>query len=308
MVDNQIEATTQQLAAIVGADGVYPREPLSRHTTFKVGGPVDWLVEPKSVEQIAQIIDYCRSNSIPWRVIGAGSNILVHDEGLPGLVIKLGERFSGITVEGDRIIAEAGATNRAIAESARDAGLSGYEFASGIPGTVGGAAYMNAGAYDGEFKDVAESVSCLNSAGQLVELSADEAHWSYRHSRMMDEGLIVLAVTLKLHRGNVDEITHSMNDLQERRESKQPLEMPSAGSTFKRPEGYYAGQLIDEAGLRGHRLGGAQVSPKHCGFIVNADNATAQDIYDLIFHVQDSVQQNADVTLLPEVRLWGFDK
>ena len=227
---------------------------------------------------------------------------------MPGVVVKVGPAMARVTVEGDCIRAQAGATNEDVAAVALEAGLSGYEFASGIPGSIGGAAIMDAGAYDGEFKDVGVAVTCLFPDGSVREVLAEEADWGYRHSMMMDAGCIVLEAVIRLTPANKDEIRARMDDLAERRSSKQPLELPSAGSTFKRPTGYFAGKLIQDAGMRGHRVGGAMVSEKHCGFVVNAGGATAADVLQVIRDVQDAVFAHDGVRLEPEVRLWGFEE
>ena len=223
------------------------------------------------------------------------------------MVIEIGERMAHISIDGSVVHAQAGATNEAVAQAALEAGLTGYEFASGIPGSVGGAAIMNAGAYDGEFKDVAVSVSCLFPDGTVREIPAEEADWSYRHSMMSDKGLVVLGATLQLASGNKDDIRAKMDDLAQRRSSKQPLEMASAGSTFKRPEGYFAGKLIQDSGMQGHSVGDAQVSTKHAGFVVNTGNASAADVLQVIRDVQAAVADQFGVTLETEVRMWGFD-
>lgn len=223
------------------------------------------------------------------------------------MVIEIGKRMAHISIDGSVVQAQAGATNEAVAQAALEAGLTGYEFASGIPGSVGGAAIMNAGAYDGEFKDVAVSVSCLFPDGTVREISAEEADWSYRHSMMSDEGLVVLGATLQLATGSKDDIRAKMDDLAQRRSSKQPLEMASAGSTFKRPEGYFAGKLIQDAGMQGHSVGDAQVSTKHAGFVVNTGNASAADVLQVIRDVQAAVKSQFGVALETEVRMWGFD-
>ena len=294
------------LTQILGAQNVLTNEPMARHATFKIGGPADILATPQNAEQITRTVQLCKESSIPWRVIGLGSNILVSDAGLRGVTIKIGKGFSEVRVEGTKIIAQAGASNASIAAAAKRAGLAGYEFAAGIPGTVGGAAIMNAGAYGGEFCQACESVLCLRPNGNVERVSAAEANWSYRHSQMMDDGSIVLEATLQLTPDDPSAIQARMNDLRQRREDKQPLNMPSAGSTFKRPEGYFAGKLIEDAGLRGYRCGGAQVSQKHCGFVVNAGGATAQDVCDLIAHVQEAVYERDGVHMEPEIRMWGF--
>jgi UDP-N-acetylmuramate dehydrogenase len=280
---------------------------MANHTTFRVGGPVDFLVKARNPQDVRAAMQAAADSGAPCRVIGCGSNVLVSDAGLPGVVVQIGPAMSSIQVDGCTVRAQAGATNEQVAEAALAAGLSGYEFASGIPGSIGGAAIMNAGAYDGEFRDVATSVLCLTPAGELREIPAAEANWGYRHSMMMDEGYIVLEATLRLSPADPAEIRAKMDDLAERRSSKQPLELPSAGSTFKRPTGYFAGKLIQDAGMRGHRVGGAMVSQKHCGFVVNAGNATAADVLQVIRDVQDAVRESAGVELETEVRMWGFE-
>ena len=222
-------------------------------------------------------------------------------------MIVLGEKFARIDIEGNLLTAQAGATNKQVAEAARDAGLTGYEFASGIPGSIGGAAIMNAGAYDGEFKDVGVSVTCLTLEGEVVTVSAADAQWSYRHSMMSGRGYIVLDATIQLVPFDKDKISARMAELKQRREDKQPLELGSAGSTFKRPIGYYAGKLIQDAGMQGHTVGRAQVSTKHAGFVVNMGGATAADIRQVIGDVQNAVFADAGVHLETEVRMWGFD-
>lgn len=321
----------RELRAIVGAERVLADEPLAAHTTFRIGGPAQWLVLPCSENEVAAVVNACEGAGVPWRVLGLGSNVLAPDGGLPGVTVKLAENFSAVEVlPGGLVRAQAGATNEAVAEAALAAGLAGYEFASGIPGTVGGAAIMNAGAYDGQFSDVAVEVRCLapvlfagasdgdnpdgvgdkSGPGEaaedaIVTLSAAQAEWGYRASRMMREGLVVLSATLQLAPDSPAAIRARMDDLHERRASKQPLEMPSAGSTFKRPEGHFAGALIQEAGCQGTSVGGAQVSTKHAGFVVNTGDATAADVLALIAEVQRRVHEASGVALEPEVRLWG---
>ena len=280
---------------------------MSAHTTFKIGGPADVLVRPSSVAQVQGVVRICRETAAKLWVIGCGSDLLVADAGLAGVVMECGERLARITVEGTRLAAQAGATNAAVSEAACAHGLSGYEFACGIPGTVGGAAIMNAGAYEGAFADVARELTCVDVDGNLVHVSHDEADWGYRHSMMSDRGLIVVEATLELAPAPQAAIRAKIDDLTARREAKQPLDMPSAGSTFKRPEGYFAGKLIQDAGLRGYRVGGAQVSEKHTGFVVNAGGATAADVCQLICDVQDRVRATQGVDLHPEVRMWGFE-
>lgn len=328
MGDTLFEA---DLRAIVGAENLRADEPLADHTTFRIGGAAQWLALPKSEEEVASLIAACEAAGVPWRVLGLGSNVLAPDEGLAGVTVKLADNFAAVDVlPGGLVRAQAGAANTEVAAAACAAGLAGYEFASGIPGTVGGAAIMNAGAYEGQFSDVAVQVRCLVPAGinignpaetegaasacagadaaigswRIADVPAAEAAWGYRQSRMMREGWVVLGVTLQLAPDSPAAIQARMDDLRERRESKQPLEMPSAGSTFKRPEGHFAGALIQQAGCLGLRMGGAQVSEKHAGFVVNAGGATADDVLALIAEVQRRVREVSGVELEPEVRLW----
>lgn len=303
-MDTQALDTT--LASIFASDDLLRDEPLSKHTTFRCGGPATFFVRASEASDVTAAIEAAKKNGAPWWVIGCGSDLLISDAGLPGVVIEIGQRMARISVEGNVVKAQAGATNEAVAQAALEAGLTGYEFASGIPGSIGGAAIMNAGAYDGEFKDVAVSVTCLFPDGQVREVPAAEADWGYRHSMMSDEGLIVLGATLQLAPGNPEEIRAKMDDLAQRRSSKQPLEMASAGSTFKRPEGHFAGKLIQDAGMQGHSVGDAQVSTKHAGFVVNTGNASASDVLQVIRDVQAAVKEQFGVTLETEVRMWGF--
>lgn len=302
-----IEELNTALAEIFASDDLLINEPMSKHTTFRCGGPAQFFVRASSASDITAAINAAKKADAPWWIVGCGSDLLVSDAGLPGVVIEIGERMAHISIDESVVRVQAGATNEAVAQAALEAGLTGYEFASGIPGSVGGAAIMNAGAYDGEFKDVAASVSCLFPDGTVREIPAEKADWSYRHSMMSDEGLVVLGATLQLAAGNKEDIRAKMDDLTQRRSSKQPLEMASAGSTFKRPEGYFAGKLIQDAGMQGHSVGDAQVSTKHAGFVVNTGNATAADVLQVIRDVQAAVADQFGVTLETEVRMWGFD-
>jgi len=298
----------KSLQDIVGSQNVRPSEPLAEHTTFRIGGPAQWLVTPRSEDEVAGVVSTCEAAGIPWRVLGLGSNVLAPDEGLDGVTLLLADNFAVVEVlPGGLVRAAAGATNAEVAAAARDAGLAGYEFASGIPGTIGGAAIMNAGAYEGQFSDVAVEVRCLvpsEGSWRVANVPAPEAAWGYRQSRMMREGWVVLGAMLQLRPNSPAAIAARMEELRERRESKQPLEMPSAGSTFKRPEGHFAGALIQQAGCQGLRVGGAQVSEKHAGFVVNTGGATAADVLALIAEVQRRVREATGVALEPEVRLW----
>ena len=301
-----VDATfSDSIRTIVGAENLLADEPLAAHTTFRIGGPAQWLVRPRTEDEVAAVCAACRQAGVPLRILGAGSNVLAPDEGLPGVTLQLTDNFATVDVlPGGLVRAGAGATNAAVAEAAWETGLSGYEFASGIPGTVGGAAVMNAGAYGGEFADVAVSVRCLTPEGAVVDVSAADAAWGYRSSLMMERGYVVLGAILRLTCDDPAVIRARMDDLAQRRDEKQPLDMPSAGSTFKRPEGHFAGKLIQDAGLQGFAVGGAQVSTKHAGFVVNTGDATAADVRILIAQIQERVEERSSVRLEPEVRLW----
>ena len=295
------------LCDICGADLVFLQEPMSRHTTFRTGGPADVLVTPRA-EQISRILDVCRKADQPWTVIGNGSNLLVGDGGIRGVVLEIGRQMAEIQINGTTITAGAGAMLSSIASKAAQAALTGMEFASGIPGSLGGAVVMNAGAYGGEMKDILKEVTVLTQEGELQTLSVEELDLSYRHSIIPERGYLVIRAVLELQPGKPVEIQAIMDELKEKRVSKQPLEYPSAGSTFKRPEGYFAGKLIQDAGLRGFQVGGAQVSEKHCGFVINRDHATSADICSLMDQVSDVVFEKFGVRLEPEVKKMGaFD-
>ena len=289
----------------LGSDNVKLQEPMSRHTTFRIGGPADFYLCPHSTKEVQEIVEICKEENLPYFVLGNGSNLLVSDKGYRGVVIQLWKNFSDITVKDCCIQAKAGALLSKVAAEALEAGLTGMEFASGIPGTIGGAAFMNAGAYGGEMKDIIKSVKVLDTQGEVRILPKEELKMGYRTSIVKEKGYTVLSVELELSKGNREEIRNTMEDLKERRTSKQPLEMPSAGSTFKRPEGYFAGKLIMDSGLRGFSVGGAQVSEKHCGFVVNKGGATAMDVLNLIREVQRRVKEQFGVDLETEVRFLG---
>lgn len=296
----------RELANLLSPDQIRKEEPLSRHTTFRVGGPAEYFVKPR-VAQVQELTALCRQFELPLTVIGNGSNLLVSDAGLRGVVLEFGKEASGIRIEqGDHLIASAGTLLSETAGFAAKNALSGMEFAAGIPGSVGGAVVMNAGAYGGEMKDILSGVRVLTAAGEIKLRQAEELDMSYRHSRMMDEAELVLEARIHLQRGDEAAIRRRMDELRQKRIEKQPLEYPSAGSTFKRPEGRFAGKLIEDAGLRGFRVGDAQVSEKHCGFVINRGAATAAQILELIQRVQERVRENCGVTLEPEVRLLGF--
>ena len=281
-------------------------EKLSSYVNFKVGGPADILLIPKSKEQVIKSVEVCKENKIPFYLIGNGSNILVRDGGFRGVVISLKE-VNTIIVDGDKIEAECGAMLKAVSDKAMENSLTGFEFACGIPGTIGGAVFMNAGAYDGEIKSVVKSVRVMNPQGEISEFTNEEMEFGYRRSRLTNSDYIVLSAVLELQKGNYDEIKAFMADLTNRRTTKQPLNLPSAGSTFKRPEGYFAAKLIDDCGLRGLTLRGAQVSEKHCGFVVNKGDATAKDILDLMYIVKSTVLNKFGVMLEEEVKILGED-
>ena len=283
---------------------VLTEEPMKGHTTFRIGGPADIYIEP-DYASIIPLVQYLKEQDVPFMVIGNGSNLLVSDEGIDGVVISLGKNSDGITISGDTMVVEAGAMLSAVDNAAADAGLTGLEFASGIPGSIGGAVYMNAGAYGGEIKDVIESVLVLTENLEKKVMTAEDLHMSYRHSSLMEEGGYVLSAVLKLSKGDKEEIKAEIADIREQRIAKQPLNFPSAGSTFKRPEGYFAGKLIDDAGLRGYSVGGAQVSEKHCGFVVNKGDAKAADVLKLMKDVDSKVFEMFGVHLSPEVRIIG---
>lgn len=303
------------LAMAAGEDNVVMSEPMRAHTTFKIGGPADVLVTPETPEALVRVLDVCAMGPVPVLVVGNGSDLLVGDRGVRGVVVLLRENLAAIEVEGSRVRAQAGALLRDVAIAAADAGLSGMEPLWGIPATVGGACFMNAGAYGGSTSDVLESIEAYvpgpelpdrsRASGRVRTFSREELSMGYRKSRVHDDGLIVLSATFSLVPDAPEQIRSAMDDFQRRREEKQPLEMPSAGSTFKRPEGYFAGKLIMDAGLRGARVGGARVSEKHCGFVVNADGATAADVNGLIEHIQAEVKQQFGVDLETEVRRVG---
>ena len=294
-----------KLQDIVGSNNIVSDEPMRKHTTFRIGGNADIFVRPESKEQIAEILRLCRKQDVPYFILGNGSNLLVGDRGFRGVVINIMDNMNDIKVDGGVIKAQAGAMLIKVSRAARDNSLTGLEFASGIPGTIGGAIYMNAGAYGGEMKDVVTKVTAMDAEGEIYTFGTDELEFSYRHSVIQQRDLIVLDVTMKLVAGDQKIIDDRMSELAVARRTKQPLEYPSAGSTFKRPEGYFAGKLIMDAGLRGYRVGDAQVSEKHCGFVVNRGNATADDVIKLIDDVKAKVSEEYDVVLEPEVRMIG---
>ncbi len=295
----------QKLTERIEKERIRTQEPMKMHTTFRVGGPADYFVMPETPEEVQQVIGLCREEKMPYYVIGNGSNLLVSDEGYRGVILQIYRTMSRIEAEGTRIRAQAGALLSAIAAKAYENSLTGFEFAAGIPGTIGGASVMNAGAYGGEMKDVIRSVTALDQEGQIRKIDRENLKMGYRTSIIAKEGYITLEAEIELSDGNPEEIKALMDDLRTRRVTKQPLEYPSAGSTFKRPEGYFAGKLIQDTGLAGFQVGGAQVSEKHCGFVINKDNATASDINYLMKQVSEKVKEKFGVTLEPEVKRLG---
>lgn len=293
-----------ELQNVMGGSGIFMEEPMKKHTTFRVGGPADVLVQPDETA-LAAILALCRQYHVSYSFIGNGSNLLVGDKGIRGVVIEMTDPMGNIEVDGTKITAQAGAMLSKIANTAASNGLGGMEFAAGIPGSVGGAVVMNAGAYGGEMKDIIEKVYVLDENGAQLELDRDALDLGYRHSCIPEKKYIVTKVVLELVPRNEAEIRSEMKELNEKRAEKQPLQYPSAGSTFKRPEGYFAGKLIMDAGLRGYQVGGAQVSEKHCGFVINKGDATAADICQLMRDVSDRVQAQFGVVLEPEVKMIG---
>lgn len=295
----------QKLVNALAKERVLLDEPMSKHTTFRIGGPADYFVMPSSEEELKQVIAICKEESVPYYIVGNGSNLLVSDHGYRGVIIQIYKEMNEVRVDGNVIEAQAGALLSKIAMEALGASLTGFEFAHGIPGTLGGACVMNAGAYGGEMKDVLISVTVIDENGELLTIEKENLELGYRTSIIAKKGYVVVSARIGLEEGCEDEIRARMNELKEKRVSKQPLEYPSAGSTFKRPEGYFAGKLIQDSGLRGFRVGGAMVSEKHCGFVINAESATAADVNELMRQVSDIVQEKFGVPMEPEVKKLG---
>lgn len=291
------------LAAVT--DNVIFDEEMSGHTTFRIGGRADAFVNVKSAEEIERIISFCKDSDTPYMIMGNGSNMLVSDKGIRGVVIHIGSGMSDCSINGAEVYAETGILMSSLAKKILEKSLAGFEFAGGIPGTLGGGIYMNAGAYGGELKDIIENVTFIAPDGTIRTEASDKLDFGYRQSIFMRGGYVILSCVLKLKKGSYDDIKAKMAELNTRRSDKQPLSQPSAGSTFKRPEGYFAGKLIQDAGLMGYSLGGAMVSNKHAGFVVNKGGATAKDVLDLIKHIQKTVYDKFGVKLEPEVRLIG---
>lgn len=298
-------AILDTLKGYVSEDAIHLREPMAAHTTFRVGGPADCLIEIENAQQLQKIQRYLYRVEYPFTVVGNGSNLLVSDKGYEGIVLQIGARMSDIAVDGNVIVAKAGATMAQVAAAAWKNSLTGLEFASGIPGTVGGGVVMNAGAYGGELSQAVKNVQVLNRDSEFWNLDNETMEFGYRKSTIRRQPFIVTEVTFELAAGDPDQIRAKMDELAARRREKQPLEFPSAGSTFKRPEGYFAGELIMKAGLRGFQMGGARVSDKHCGFVINTGNASAADITDVIWEIQRRVKDRFGVELEPEIVFLG---
>ncbi len=299
------KTVVKALERFLPAENIHIKEPMSKHTTFRIGGEADCLLQIETCEQLKRVQGYLQQLEIPYFVIGNGSNLLVSDNGFPGVILEIADQMSDIRVEGECIIAQAGALMSKIARVAYENGLTGFEFAAGIPGTIGGGVVMNAGAYGGELKQVVTCVTVLDKNGNLLELDNDTMEFGYRTSAIKHHPFIVVQVCIKLQTGNKEQIKATMDDLAAKRREKQPLEYPSAGSTFKRPEGHFAGKLIMDAGLRGYRVGDAQVAEKHCGFVINRGQATATEVKQLMSHVQSEVKNQFGVELEPEVIFLG---
>lgn len=303
--ENMRQEFETKLFHTIDKEKIYVNEKMEKHTTFRIGGPADYFVMPSDVTDVKAVIELCEQEKVPYYVVGNGSNLLVGDKGFRGVIIQIAGNMNQLQADGEVITAQAGCSLAQIAGKALDEELAGFEFAAGIPGTLGGAVRMNAGAYGGEIKDVLESAVVLTKEGKVMELSVNEMEFGYRTSIIERTGWTILGGKIRLHKGKREEIKAVMDDLRERRVSKQPLEYPSAGSTFKRPKGYFAGKLIQDAGLRGFRVGGACVSEKHSGFVINIDHATADDVVSLMEQVDEKVRAQFGVGLEPEVRRIG---
>lgn len=299
------ENIRQKFTEVLGSGRVLFDEPMSRHTTFRIGGPADIFAMPENFQQVGEVLKLCKKEQLPFFILGNGSNLLVSDGGYRGVIIQMDRNMQEIRLEGNEIHACAGALLSSIAVAARNASLTGFEFAGGIPGTLGGAVVMNAGAYGGELKDVLKEATVMTLDGEILTIPAEKLEMGYRTSIVKEKGYLVLEAVIALSEGEEEAIRARMKELSDRRTEKQPLDYPSAGSTFKRPEGYFAGKLIMDSGLQGFRVGGAQVSEKHCGFVINAGGATAGDVRALMDQVIRTVEEKYGVTLEPEVKFLG---
>ena len=297
----------ENLLNIIDSNDIKMDEPMKKHISFKVGGPADILVTPRTEDQLKAILDLIKKENIPYLVIGNGSNLLIKDGGLRGIVIELSNNFNSFKIEGNKVEIQAGALLSIVGKAVLKEELKGFEFAAGIPGTLGGALAMNAGAYGGEMKDIVKSVRLMDTDGNILTLTNEEMEFAYRKSIISRKEYIVLSAEIELEKGNYDDIKATMADFTQRRVTKQPLSLPSAGSTFKRPVGHFAGKLIEDSGLRGLTLRGAQVSEKHCGFVVNLGGANAKDLLDLMYVVKSTVNAKFGVILEEEVKILGED-
>lgn len=295
----------EDLKNILTIDQIKENELMKHHTTFRIGGSADVMTMPNTEEEIVEIIALSNKHNIPYTIVGNGSNILVTDKGIRGLVIKIAENFSDVQIEGNLVYAQSGARLTAISRKIYEAELTGFEFASGIPGTVGGGVYMNAGAYDSEMKNVIKTVRALDKTGNVIELSNEEMHFGYRKSRAMEDSLIILSVVIELKQGDKAAIKAKIDDFTNKRVTKQPVSEFSAGSTFKRPEGHFAGKLIEETGLRGYTIGHAKISEKHCGFVINKGDSTCEDMLEFIQKVKHKVYEKTGVKLEEEIKIIG---
>ncbi|MBZ4667491.1 MAG: UDP-N-acetylenolpyruvoylglucosamine reductase [Defluviitaleaceae bacterium] len=299
------EQLLKKMSEYIPRDLIKINEPMKDHTSFKAGGCADFFIVPENSTQLIELVQFLKESQVPYYIMGNGSNLLVRDKGFRGVIIQIYRNMSDVKIDGEEVWAEAGILLSSLSNKIMNSHLTGFEFASGIPGTLGGAIYMNAGAYGGEMKQVLVSADVVDEEGKIITLTNEELKLGYRSSILQQKKYIVLSAKLKLQEGDIDEIKARINYLTEQRKAKQPLELPSAGSTFKRPEGYYAGKLIMDAGLRGYSIGDAQVSEKHCGFVVNKGNASAGDIIKLIHHIQNTVKEKFGVFMEPEVRIIG---
>lgn len=295
------------LIGILDKEDIKIDEPMKKHISFRVGGPADILVKPRTEDQIKDVITLLKKEEVPYLVIGNGSNLLIKDGGIRGVVVEISDNFNKFEIDGNIVNAQSGVLLAVLGKAILGAELKGFEFAAGIPGTLGGALTMNAGAYGGEMKDIVKSVKVMDEEGNIKELTNEQMEFGYRKSTVIKNNYIVLSAEIQLEDGNYDEIKELMADLAQRRVKNQPLNLPSAGSTFKRPEGHFAGKLIDDAGLRGLTLRGAQVSEKHCGFVVNMGEAKAKDLLDLMYIVKSTVYNKFGINLEEEVKILGED-
>lgn len=302
---NELEDRKTRLESILSKEDILQEEPMSKHTTFRIGGPVDFLVTPRSMEEVSNVVTFCKEDNIPYYVIGNGSNLLVGDNGYRGIIIQIGKQWNQIDINDTIVIAKAGVMLSRLAMEAANHGLSGLECEAGIPGTLGGAVTMNAGAYGGEIKDTILWANVISQEGIIKKLLKEELELGYRTSRIQRKNDIVLEAAFALKKGDKQEILSRIAAYNGQRKEKQPLEYPSAGSTFKRPEGQFAGKLIMEAGLKGYRVGDIMVSEKHCGFVINVGNGTAKQVRTLIEDVQKKVYETSGVHLEPEVKFLG---